>query len=114
VQGVCSCFSLFNLQGALRSFANRSSSASLMIISQQLMFVKNFFQKFSTFFLAARMRRFLDAGVMIPNGAKKVNTFFAEKLSKSAVENLCVFKRSCHLARTHSRAQRTDAAGRPF
>ena len=75
------------------------------------MFVKNFFQKFSTFFLAAGMRRFLDARVMIPNGSKKVNTFFAEKLSKSAVENLCVFKRSCHLVRPFpERKERTRRA----
>ena len=52
------------------------------------------------------MRRFLDAGVMIPNGAKKVNTFLAEKLSKSGVENLLLFQRCHHRYASHFAAKK--------
>ena len=49
VQGVLFVFALFNLQGAV-FVAHRCQRVSLLILSQFVSFVKNFFQVFQTFF----------------------------------------------------------------
>ena len=52
VQGVCSCFSLFNLQGTpCFALGNTLGRNSLDIISRPSPFVKHFFQKISKFFI---------------------------------------------------------------
>ncbi|MFR1260976.1 MAG: hypothetical protein ACLSCX_10050, partial [Oscillospiraceae bacterium] len=56
VQGVCSCFSLFNLQGALRILRGRSLSGELIYYITEFRACQELFSKFfeSLYFVVTR------------------------------------------------------------